>query len=83
MCQIYAEFVDLCRPGLTASTARDALRVPGLPGWPGFPGRLARAQLDHASVRKVRYGELPEDQRQMDAIEAAWKRLSQEGERVK
>jgi hypothetical protein len=32
---------------------------------------------------KVRYGELPEEQRQMDAIEAAWKRLAEEGERMK
>jgi hypothetical protein len=82
--QIYADFLDLCQdlghprpqpetPYEFQASLQDQI----------FEEAWPELNLITQAYVKVRYGELPEDQREMDAIEAAWKRLSEEGERMK
>jgi hypothetical protein len=82
--QIYADFLDLCQelgharpqpetPFEFQASLQDQI----------FQGNWPELTLITQAYVKVRYGELPEDQREMDAIEAAWKRLLEEGERMK
>jgi Domain of unknown function (DUF4129) len=82
--QIYADFLDLCQdlghPRPQPETPFEFLA--SLQGQI-FQGAWPELNLITQAYVEVRYGELPEDQGEMDAIEAAWKRLSLEGERLK
>jgi hypothetical protein len=82
--QIYADFLDLCqelghpRPQPVTPFEFQASIQGQL-----FQATWSELALITQAYVKVRYGELPEDRREMDAIESAWKRLSEEGQRLK
>lgn len=81
--RIYAELLDLCAQ---LGHSRPASRTPTefLPYltllFPSLEHEVT--QITHAYVR-VRYGELPEYKEQIDAIDAAWSRVKDEGLRQK
>jgi hypothetical protein len=82
--QIYADFLDLCQDlGHPRPQPETPFEFQASLEGQIFQGAWSELNLITQAYIKVRYGELPEDQRQMDAIEAAWKRLAEEGERMK
>jgi hypothetical protein len=82
--QIYADFLDLCQDlGHPRPQPETPFEFQASLQGQIFQSTWPELNLITQAYVKVRYGELPEDQRQMDAIEAAWKRLAEEGERMK
>jgi Domain of unknown function (DUF4129) len=82
--QIYADFLDLCQDlGHPRPQPETPFEFQASIHGQIFKEAWPELTLITQAYVKVRYGELPEDQHAMDAIEAAWKRLSQEGERMK
>jgi hypothetical protein len=82
--QIYAAFLDLCQElGHPRPQPETPFEFQASLQGQVFQGSWPELTLLTQAYVKVRYGELPEDQGEMDAIEAAWKRLSEEGERMK
>jgi hypothetical protein len=82
--QIYADFLDLCRDlGHPRPQPETPFEFQASLQGQVFQGAWSELTLITQAYVKVRYGELPEDQREMDAIETAWKRISEEGERMK
>lgn len=81
--QIYAQLMELCedlnQPRPSARTPFEFL--PGLKEL--FPGNIQDLEQITLAYVKVRYGELPESQVEMDALETAWERVSGEGRRLK
>lgn len=80
---IYADLMDLAaqlnHPRPEAATPLEFLPELGAL----FPARAADlATITHAYL-KVRYGELPETREEVRAVEAAWKQVREEGERVR
>lgn len=82
--QIYADFLDLCQDlGHPRPQPETPFEFQASLQGQIFQGTWLELTLITQAYVKVRYGELPEDQREMDAIEAAWKHLAEEGERMK
>lgn len=81
--QIYAELLDLAealgRPRQEWQTPLEY--IPALAGL--FPEEWEEIRQITAAYLKVRYGELPETQAEVDAVEAAWRRLAASGEGMK
>jgi hypothetical protein len=48
-----------------------------------FPGEQREVELVTHAYVKVRYGEYPETREEIDALEAAWQRISEQGKRLK
>jgi hypothetical protein len=82
--QIYADFLDLCQDlGHPRPQPETPFEFQASIQGQLFQGVWAELTMITQAYVKVRYGELPEDQHAMDAIETAWKRLSEEGQRLK
>jgi hypothetical protein len=81
--RIYIHLMDLCAD---LNRPRPAGRTPleFLPDMGEIFSELHAelAIITHAYIR-VRYGQYPETQQEIDEVEAAWKLLSEEGERLK
>ena len=82
--QIYADFLDLCQElGHPRPQPETPFEFQASIQGQLFQATWSELTLITQAYVKVRYGELPEDRREMDAIESAWKRLSEEGQRLK
>ncbi len=81
--RIYAELLDLCnelgRPRSAGRTPLEFLPEMG----EMFSAFGADLNMLTQAYLKVRYGELPETQAEVDDVEQAWQRLQEEGERLK
>jgi len=81
--RIYTQLLELCadldQPRLPQQTPNEFLPELG----ELFPARTAEIQTITQAYVRVRYGELPEDDREMDAIEDAWTEIQAEGRRLK
>jgi hypothetical protein len=81
--RIYTQLMDLClelnTPRPLAQTPLEFLPVMG-EIFPAFKGDL---ELVTRAYNAVRYGELPETQNEIGAIEEAWKQIEAEGQRLK
>jgi hypothetical protein len=82
--QIYADFLDLCQElGHPRPQPETPFEFQASIQGQLFQATWSELTLITQAYVQVRYGELPEDRREMDAIESAWKRLSEEGQRLK
>jgi hypothetical protein len=81
--RIYAQLLELSaelnRPRQPSKTPLEFLLDLG----ELFPKRNQDLELLTQAYVKVRYGELPETQSEMDELEAAWERVSEEGKQLK
>ena len=81
--RIYTLLMDLCQELNTsrspAQTPLEFLPVMG----EMFPALKGDLELVTRAYNAVRYGELPETQNEMGAIEEAWKQIEAEGQRLK
>lgn len=81
--RIYSQLLELCaeldQPRLPQQTPNEFLPELG----ELFPAKSAEIQTITQAYVRVRYGELPEDDREMDAIENAWSQIQGEGRRLK
>lgn len=81
--RIYAALMDLCvaldHPRPEALTPLEFL--PSLDKL--FPESQEALEVITRAYLKVRYGELPETRKEVQAVEVAWRQVKEEGERVK
>jgi hypothetical protein len=81
--RIYIQLMELCEslglPRLPHQTPQEFLPVMG----ELFTAHIDDLYLLTLAYECVRYGELPEDQAEADAIEQAWQRLQQEGSQLR
>jgi hypothetical protein len=81
--QIYVQLLDLCeeldRPRPSSKTPLEFLPEMGKL----FTRQGSELKRITQAYQRVRYGELPETQAEVDQIEAAWQRIFEEGKRLK
>lgn len=81
--RIYADFMDLCsdigQPRPAPATPLEFLSV----AIDVFPSQGSDLETITKSYLRVRYGELPETYQEVDMVETAWKRVSDQGDLIK
>ncbi len=81
--RIYALLLELCaqlgRPRLPSKTPLEYLPEMG----ELFSALIADLELITQAYVRVRYGEIPETAGEIEAVEAAWKRINEEGQQLK
>jgi hypothetical protein len=81
--RIYILLMDLCEElGIPRPASKTPLEfLPEIGEL--FPAYISDLDLLTQAYVKIRYGELPETQKEVAAIETAWERIKEEGERLK